>query len=146
MEQFEITRRSLQYFFIGQTCRRIFSGKASDIVSSVYRVLERLRREIRRTCVSAPNGFALTQEYRDANTLVFVLLNGLDLAFANRNRQPLTLADLDHSIRRALVSGEAQHIAGDLFQLILAVSENSFVHGGFYGKVVKAGIIAAVYE
>ena len=59
----------------------------------------------------------------DTDALVLVLLDSFDLAFAHRDGQSLTFADLDGRIGRALLFGKTQHILRDLFELILAMAE-----------------------
>ena len=57
------------------------------------------------------------------DALVLVLLDSFDLPFAHRDRQALTLANLDGGVRGTFIFCKAQHILRNLFELILAMAE-----------------------
>jgi hypothetical protein len=66
-----------------------------------------------------------------ADALVLVLLDGLDLALAHRDRQPATLADLDRRVAGAGFLCNRQHVACELLELILGMGKDGVVHVRF---------------
>jgi hypothetical protein len=74
---------------------------------------------------------ALAAVDRHADALVLVLLDGLDLALAHRDRQPATLADLDRRIAGARFLGNGKHVLCKLLELILGMGEDGIGHVRF---------------
>ena len=91
-------RRRLRHVVgIRQTGGGIFGGEARDVVGGPHRLLERRAREVGRARIAAP----LPDVDGDADRLVAVALDVLDLALAHRYRQADSLRDLGRRVAGA---------------------------------------------
>ena len=118
--ELQVLRMLLQQLFFGQACAIVIRRETRNVVGSLDRGTQRGRREIRRAGVAA----LLAQHDRHADDLVAVLLNGLDLALAHRDRQALAFGDFRCGIGGAKLACNAQHIGGHLFELFAAVGKH----------------------
>ena len=81
-----------------------------------------------------------------AHSLVFILLDCFDIAFANSDRQAISFADFHGSARSAFCFSEIQYIPGELFQLFLAVNKYGIAHEWFLRKTDKTVMITVLAD
>ena len=129
MKQIEIARGFLglgQVIGLGQAGGGVFGREAGDVVGGPDRLLQGFGREIRGTRVAT----LLPQIDADAQALVAVALDVLELALAHRNRQADAFGYLGPGIAGAELACQRQGVFDDLLELVLAVGKQALFSAG----------------
>ena len=122
MKEIEVTLgvgRTRHVDVVGQAGGRILGGEARNVESRAYGLRQRGGAEVRRAGVAAP----LTQVDGNADALVAVALDVLDLALAHRYRQTHALGHFDGGIAGADVARHAQDFLDQGGELLARVRE-----------------------
>ena len=112
---------------VGKAGAVVLGREAGNRKRRLDRFAQRLRREVGSTGIS----LALAGVDGDADALVAVEFDGLDLVAAHRNRLPEAFGHIDLAGRGPLVAGMLEHIRGQLLEGSEGIGENGgFRHGG----------------
>jgi len=127
--QLEVAWMHFQHVGFGQAGAIVDRGEAGDVVGGIDRGFERLARKVGRAGVAAAHLAQFAQVDGDAHALVFVLLDGVDLALAHADGQPLPLVNFNQRLGCAFFLCISQHVLGDLLELLLGMGKDGFAHG-----------------
>ena len=119
MEQIKIGNLAREQRLISQAGVIITGGKTRNGDGRIDRGAYRLRRKIRGTGVTA----TLAEIHRNANALVAVVFDRLDLAATHRHRLPDALRNLGLGSTRTLGARVLEYVGGDFTQLRLFVRQ-----------------------
>ena len=126
MEEVEVRRLAAEKArVIGKPRRIVIGGVARDRACRFHGALDRLRRKVGGARVAA----ALAEIDRDAEALVAVVLDGLDLAAAHRHRLAYRGRDFDLGIARAEARGGIEREARDIRHRVTRKRQRCGRHG-----------------
>lgn len=134
VEQIQVTlgfRQSHHVVRVGQAGRRVFRREAGNVVGRLHGLRDGRRGKVGGAGIAAP----LTQIDRDAQGLVAVALDVLQLALAHRDRQATALGDFGARGAGANLPGVVQGLVHQALEGGAAVAEAALrcgrrIHGG----------------